>query len=87
VLVLECKLDKAVRVRINGKDCWVKVIEIKRQFSVVKLGFDAPLDFDICREELLPVEARRKAGTLQPRDGSSQTPSHTRYRSNTRRRP
>jgi carbon storage regulator CsrA len=40
-------------VRVNGMDVWVQVVRIEG--DRVRLGFEAPRDVDVRREELIPA--------------------------------
>ena len=54
MLVLRRKAGERVRVRFNGADVWVVVTYCRD--GVVRLGFEAPPDVEISREELLAGE-------------------------------
>jgi carbon storage regulator len=53
MLVLTRKEQERVRVRVAGVDVWVRVVRIEG--DRVRLGFEAPRDVDVRREELIPA--------------------------------
>lgn len=55
VLVIARQVEDSVQIMIQGTPIHIKVLEIERykNHRRVKLGFDAPTDFKITREELL----------------------------------
>ena len=60
MLVLRRKAGERVRLRFNGADVWVVVTYCRD--GVVRLGFEAPSDVEISREELLGGESPDKDG-------------------------
>lgn len=52
MLVLTRKVGEKVIIQVGGEQITVQVVEIQGK-SGVRLGFDAPDDVDIDREELL----------------------------------
>ena len=51
MLVLRMYEGKRVRLRVKGVEIWVKLCV--HRGSEIKLGFDAPKEVDIKREELI----------------------------------
>ena len=59
MLVLRRKAGERVRVRFGATDVWVTVTYCRD--GVVRLGFEAPPDVEISREELLAGEPPKDA--------------------------
>lgn len=60
LLVLSRRFGERIRVRVAGRDIWLEVVAFRN--GQVRLGFIAPPDVQITREELLTpqdLEARR----------------------------
>ena len=51
MLVLRMYEGKRVRLKVKGVEVWVKICE--HRGSQIKIGFDAPDEVEIKREELL----------------------------------
>ena len=66
MLVLRRKAGERVRVRFNGADVWVVVTYCRD--GVARLGFEAPPDVEISREELIPPGEQPK-GEAEPKQG------------------
>ena len=59
MLVLKRKKGERVRLRVGATDVWVTVTYCRD--GVVRLGFEAPPDVEISREELLAGETPKDA--------------------------
>ena len=59
MLVLKRKKGERVRLRFGATDVWVTVTYCHN--GVVRLGFEAPPDVEISREELLAGETPKDA--------------------------
>lgn len=59
MLVLKRKKGERVRVRVGATDVWVTVTYCHN--GVARLGFSAPPDVEISREELLAGETPKDA--------------------------
>lgn len=62
MLVLSRKLgEKVCLITPDGTYLWVTVVDIDR--GKIRLGFNAPAEVKIFRQELLPIEERGSNGT------------------------
>lgn len=54
MLVLKRRTNERIRLRLNGVDVWVTVVETTS--GAARLAFEAPPEVQIDREEILPYE-------------------------------
>jgi carbon storage regulator CsrA len=70
MLVMSRKLLERIRVRTPAGDIWIQLVGVK--CGKARLGIDAPREFLISREELLPPEG--PAAAKETLNGESPCP-------------